>query len=59
VAGLVVPPDDPEALADALTRFFAKDLKARLTEGVRRQKARFAPARLAEALEALAMRAAA
>jgi glycosyltransferase involved in cell wall biosynthesis len=57
-AGLVVPPRDPQALAAALTRFFTEDLAARLTEGVRRQKNRFAPAHLAEAVEALAREAA-
>ena len=53
-AGLVVPPRDPQALAAALTRFFVEGLAGRLAEGVRRQKQRFAPARLAEAIEALA-----
>jgi glycosyltransferase involved in cell wall biosynthesis len=53
-AGFVVPPEAPDALADAVTRFFADDWADRLTEGVRRQKKRFAPERLAEAVEALA-----
>lgn len=52
-AGLVVPPSDPKALAQAVVRYFESDLKSTLTEGVRRQKKRYAPARLAEALEAL------
>jgi len=50
-AGLVVPPRDPEALATAVARYFTEDWSARLTEGVRRQKQRYAPERLAEAIE--------
>ena len=50
-AGFVVPPADPDALADAVARYFVEDWKARLTAGVRQQKKRYAPERLAEALE--------
>lgn len=36
-AGLIVPPEDPSALADAVVRFFVEEgLAARLAEGVRR-----------------------
>ena len=52
-AGLVVPPSDPDALARAAVRYFEDDLQPTLTEGVRQQKKRYAPARLAEALETL------
>ena len=55
VAGLVVPPDDPTALADALVRFASEPgLAERLAEGVRQQRDRFSWGRLAEAVEELA-----
>ncbi len=52
-AGLVVPPEDPPALAAAIERFFADGLQARLTEGVKEQKERAASV-LYEAIEAMA-----
>jgi glycosyltransferase involved in cell wall biosynthesis len=52
-AGFVVPPEDPSALAEAVTRYFREDWRARLTEGVRQEKERYAPERLAEAIESL------
>lgn len=53
-AGLVVPPEDPAALADAIARFFAEDMSAALASGVRAAKARYGWDPLYEALEALA-----
>jgi glycosyltransferase involved in cell wall biosynthesis len=52
-AGFVVPPEAPQALADAAIRFFREDWAERLTEGMREQKRRQQPARLFEALERL------
>jgi glycosyltransferase involved in cell wall biosynthesis len=52
-AGFVVPPRDTGALADAVARYFTEDWSERLTAGVRRQKERYAPERLAEAIEEL------
>jgi len=52
-AGFVVPPRDRDALADAVARYFTEDWSERLTTGVRRQKERYAPDRLAEAIEEL------
>jgi glycosyltransferase involved in cell wall biosynthesis len=52
-AGFVVPPRDPEALAAAVSRYVTDDWKERLTKGMRRQKERHAPERLAEAVEAM------
>ena len=52
-AGFVVPPSAPKALADAVARYVVEDWKPRLTEGVRAQKKRYAPARLGEAVEQL------
>lgn len=37
-AGLVVPPEDPGALAEAILRFFEDDLREQLADGVRRVK---------------------
>ncbi len=53
-AGLVVPPNDPDALADAIRRFFGEELGGVLSEGVRARKAEFSWDRLVEALERLA-----
>jgi len=54
--GLLVPPDDPEAFAAAIRRFFADEgLRERLRAAARGSVARFAPepvyARLEELLE--------
>ena len=54
IVGLVVPPDDPVALAGALVRFASEDgLAERLAEGVRQHRERFSWGRLAEAVEEL------
>jgi glycosyltransferase involved in cell wall biosynthesis len=52
-AGLVVPPEDPAALAGAIVRFFREGMEARLSAGVERARAAFTWERLCEALEAL------
>jgi len=52
-AGLVVPPEDPIALAGAVIRFFQEDLSARLCAGVREEKKKYSWDRLYEALEEL------
>ncbi len=51
--GLVVPPDDPDALSAAVVRFFADGMGDRLTGGVRRKKLEYSWDRLYEAVEAL------
>jgi glycosyltransferase involved in cell wall biosynthesis len=53
-AGLVVPPEDPAALADAVARFFERRLAGRLAEGVRRMKADGGWDGVCAAVEALA-----
>ena len=53
-AGLVVPPEDPGALADALVRFVEEDLGERLEAGVRRERERYSWSHLLDALERLA-----
>jgi len=52
-AGLVVPPEDPDALARAIIRFFADDMGPELADGVRQQKQRYHPDRLVDAIESL------
>lgn len=52
-AGLVIPPEDPAALAAATIRFFRDNLADRFTEGARRQKERFGWGPLIDALESL------
>ena len=52
-AGLVVPPEDPAALAAAIIRFFNEKMAARLTEGVRQEKQKYSWDRLYEAVEDL------
>jgi glycosyltransferase involved in cell wall biosynthesis len=54
-AGLVVPPEDPGALADAVCRFFEEDLQDELTEGVRREKKKYSWTPLFEAVEGFAL----
>jgi len=39
--GLVVPPGDPEALGDAVVRFYQQGLEEKLREGVRREKVKY------------------
>ncbi|MEM7786521.1 MAG: glycosyltransferase [Bacteroidota bacterium] len=52
-AGLVVPPEDPAALADAMARFVEDDLGETLAAGVRRERDRYSWDRLFEAVEDL------
>ena len=54
VAGLVVPPEDPPALARAIVGFFREKLEAPLTEGVIRERKKYAWEPLCEAVEGLA-----
>ena len=54
-AGLVVPPEDPEALSNAVCRFFEDDLQDALTAGVRREKEKYAWTPLYEAVERFAI----
>lgn len=52
-AGLVVPPDDPAALAAAVVRFFGDNLAPALREGVRIQREQYTWGGVADALEDL------
>lgn len=53
-AGLVVPPEDPVALGDALVRFVEDDLADTLEAGVQRAREAYSWDRVAEAVEDLA-----
>ena len=53
VSGYVVPPGDPEALADAVIRYFEEDREAVFAEGVRRERERFSWGRLLDTLETM------
>ena len=55
VAGLVVPPEDPHALADAIIRYFEEGLEEALSKGVRRERKKYSWDRLYEAIEELGM----
>ena len=59
VAGLVVPPQDPAALAEAMVRFVADGLGPGLEAGVAAERQRYTWDALADALETLAQGAAA
>ncbi|MBE0567459.1 MAG: glycosyltransferase [Krumholzibacteria bacterium] len=52
--GFVVPPADPDALADAVIRFFREDRAAAFAAGVARQQHKYSWDRMAEAVERLA-----
>ncbi len=52
--GFLVPPEDPEALAAALIRFFDEDRAAAFAAAVAREKEKYSWDRLAAALESLA-----
>lgn len=53
VSGLLVPPEDPAALAAAIARFFTGSLAETLAPGIAAAQARFAWSGLATALRAL------
>jgi len=52
-AGLIVPPNDPDALSEAVIRFFEKGWRPRLTEGVRRRKQAHSWENFCEAIESM------
>ena len=51
VSGYVTPPGDPEALADAIIRYFEEGREAAFAEGARRERERFSWGRLLDSLE--------
>jgi len=55
-AGLVVPPQNPQALAAAICRFFVEQMAPQLQRGVAEEKRKYSWERLYEAIEALLQR---
>ena len=53
VTGYVVPPGDPESLADSMRRFFAENRASAMSAAIRADRDRFSWARCAHALLAL------
>lgn len=51
--GYLVPPDDPPALSETVTRFLETGVESTMREAVQREKKRFSWDRMAEALEEL------
>jgi len=52
--GLVVPPGDPAALADAIRKFYGRNLGEPLSEGVRKAKQAYGWQHMTDAIEVLA-----
>ncbi len=53
-SGLIVPPNDPNALADAIIRFYEEGMEERLTAGAAEERKKYSWERMAEAVEQLA-----
>ncbi len=51
--GFIVPPEDPEALAGAIIRYFAEDLAESFQKNVEEEKERFSWDRMVETIESL------
>ena len=51
--GYIVPPADPDALADAVIRFFKEDKSGQFRENVRNEEKRFSWERMVETIEEL------
>jgi len=51
--GLVVPPGDPAALAEAIVKYFKENLEPRFVENIRRQQARFSWENMVNTIEEL------
>lgn len=52
--GMLVPPEDPAAIADAVVRFFAGGGASKYKENIEREKRRFSWETMVEAIESLA-----
>lgn len=51
-AGLVVPPEDPDALGRAIVRFYEEEMESTLSAGVREQRQKYGWNQVYEAIEA-------
>ncbi len=54
MTGFVVPPENPDAIADAIRRFYEPGTEARLVKGVQREKLKYSWDTLVDAIEQLA-----
>jgi glycosyltransferase involved in cell wall biosynthesis len=54
LTGLVVPPENPQLLADAIMRFYAEGMEERLVTGVRQEKVKYTWEAFVDAIEQLA-----
>ncbi len=54
LTGLVVPPEDPSALADSIARFYSPGTEERLVAGVLQEKQKYSWDNLVDAIELLA-----
>ncbi|MBP8976867.1 MAG: glycosyltransferase, partial [Bacteroidetes bacterium] len=52
VAGFIVPPDDPIALADAVIKFYSSNYEQQFYEGIQREKKRFSWQTLVDDIDA-------
>lgn len=53
-SGLIVPPNDPAALANAIVRFYAENLEATLTAGAGEERKKYSWTAMVDAIEQLA-----
>ncbi len=54
ISGLVVPPHDPQALADAIVKFYTQGMETTLSAGVKRERKKYSWDAMVEAIELLA-----
>jgi glycosyltransferase involved in cell wall biosynthesis len=55
VTGLIVPPNDPLKLAQAIGKFYSENLESTLSAGAAREKKKYSWERMVEAIEQLTM----
>jgi glycosyltransferase involved in cell wall biosynthesis len=53
VSGLIVPPESPQALAEAIVRFYRENLETKLSDGARKEKIKYSWDDLVRAIEEL------
>ena len=53
VSGLIVPPESPQELANAIIRFYKENLEMKLSDGARKEKSKYSWDNLVKAIEEL------
>ncbi len=53
ISGLTVPPNDPQKLAEAITKFYSQNLESKLSAGAASEKKKYSWERMVEAIEQL------